>query len=135
MANDTTENLRVYLLTSSDVRSLTSGNVHQNQVPQNRKQDYIWLRLASRQPDHCLDDETGAAPRALLYDCECCSSDLDRSVRLSDAVRALAPYRGSFGDSTVKGVFVNDQDEDYQPVNDMGDIGIHIQTLQIEVCP
>jgi hypothetical protein len=132
---DTAYNLRAYLLTSVAITDLVADRIHQNHVPEDRKEDYIWLRTATRQYDHHLNSPAGEAPRAIYYDCECCSRNLDRSAAIADAVRNLFPYAGTMGDSTTKGAFVNDQDETYIPINEMADEGVHVQAVQIEVMP
>lgn len=132
---DTAENLRTYLLSASAVTTFVADRIHQNHVPDDKSDDYIWFRKASQQYEHHLNSAAGEAPRAIYYDVECCSRDLDRSADLADAVRGLFPYAGTFGDSTTKGAFVNDQDEDYLPFNDDAEDGLHVQALQIEVMP
>lgn len=132
---DTAENLRAYLLTSTTIQGFVADRIHQNHVPEHRAEDYIWFRKASQSYDHHLNSTAGEAPRAIYYDVECCCTDLDRSADLADAVRNLFPYAGTMGDSTTKGAFVNDQDEDYFPMNESEDEGIHVQAVQIEVMP
>lgn len=135
MANDVAQNLRAFMLNDNTLRGLVT-DVHENQVPQSgTMQDYVWFQQVGKVYEQATDDAAGVAPRSVLFDCECCSRRLDNSIKIADAVRNLFPYRGSFGDATVKGVFVNDQSEDYAPLNDMGDIGMNVQSLQIEVCP
>ncbi len=136
MAFDAAQNLRAFLLADTTLNTLVAGGVHENQVPQmGTEQNYIWLAQNGKVYDQATDDEAGVSPRSIMFDCECCSRKLPESVQIGDAVRNLFPMRGTFGDATIKGVFVNDQSEDYVPINDMGDKGIHVQALQIEVCP
>jgi hypothetical protein len=132
---DTTENLRTYLLTSAAIKTLVADRIHQNHVPEHRAEDYIWLRRATQQYEHHLNSTAGESPRAIFYDLECCSRDLDRSAELADSVRAIFPFAGTMGDSTTKGAFVNDQDENYIPINEDADEGVFVQAVQIEVMP
>lgn len=132
---DATENLRKYLLTSATIRLLVADRVHQNTVPESRAEAYIWLRKSSEAYEHHLNSAAGESPRAVYYDLECCATDIEQSTDIADGVRSLFPYAGAFGDTTVKAAFVNDADEDYIPINEMADEGIHVQALQLEVMP
>lgn len=135
MALDTAQNLRAFMLADTTLRGLVTG-IHENQVPQgDTDQAYIWFQQNGKVYDQATDDSAGVSPRSIMFDCECCARGLSASIKIADAVRNLFPYRGAFGDTTVKGVFVNDQSEDYVPINDMGDNGVNVQSLQIEVCP
>jgi hypothetical protein len=131
---DVAENLRAYMLTSTPLKALTS-HIAENKVPQPTPDKYIWVAQNGKVYDQTTDDAAGVAPRSVLFDCECCAKELRDSVAIADEVRALFPYRGTFGDMTIKGAFVNDQSEDYTSVNEMADDGIHSQSLQIEICP
>lgn len=132
---DTAQNLRAYLLADTTLRGLVA-NVHELQVPQTGDtQDYIWFSQNGKVYDEATDDAAGVSPRSIMFDCECCSRNLGQSIKIADAVRGLFPYRGAFGDQTIKGGFINDQSEDYIPINDMGETGINVQSLQIEICP
>lgn len=135
MPNDNAQNLRAYLLASPTLTALVS-RICEVQVPQSgTDQEYIWFAQNGKVYDEATDDAAGIPPRSIMYDCECCSRDLDKSVKIADAVRGLFPYRGAFGDQTIKGGFVRDQSEDYVPLNEMGDTGVNVQSLQIEICP
>lgn len=134
MANDYTQNLKRFFETDQTVRGFVASRVHHNNVP-TEKGDYIWLRRSGHVYDRTFDESAGTAPRLVLYDVECCSSDLHRSSLLADAVRALFPFSGTFGDSTVKYAAVNDQDEDYIPLNSSASVGINVQSLQVEIMP
>lgn len=67
---------------------------------------------------------------------ECAALDLDQAQALADAVGdALSDYRGTFGDMTVQGVFVEDQSDDYEPYYSQGDEGVFMAALQIRIRP
>lgn len=134
MAHDYTQNLKAFLESNSAVSTLVASRIHHNNVP-TEKGDYIWLRRSGQRYERTLDEAAGTPPLSVLYDVECCSSDLNRSATLADAVKNLFPFAGTFGDSTVKGAFVNDQDEDYVPLNSSASVGINVQSLQVEICP
>lgn len=131
---DTAENLRSFLLNTTALTAIVADRVHQAHVPENRTKTYIYFRRATRIYEHTLDSAAGEAPRSELFDLECCSRE-GLSDAVADQVRALFPCAGSFGDQTIKGAFVNDQDEDYIPINQDGDDGVTVQALQLEICP
>lgn len=137
MALDTTQDLRAYLLTSTALTAFVADRICENDIPTfvDARVDYLWLRQSSRVFAHTFDSAAGEAPQALLFDVECCSRSLRNSAAMADAVRALFPYAGTMGDSTIKAAFVNDQGEDYEPLNESASKGIHVQSLQIEICP
>lgn len=135
MANDASENLIAFLNNSTAVRALMTGGAHENTVPQNKKNDYVWFRQTNREYTRTFDEAAGTPPKSIFFDLECCSLDLDRSCSLADEVRNLFPFSGTFGDSTTKGAFAHDQSEDYLPTNEMADEGIHAQSLQLEIMP
>jgi hypothetical protein len=137
MALDYSQNLKAKLGSDTTVASYVASRIHQNRVPtpEETKLDYIWLRRATHQYTRTLDEAAGTAPLSVLYDVECCSRDLNRSAVLADAVRNLFPFSGTFGDSTVKGAFANDQSEDYEPISTSASVGVHVQTIQVEICP
>lgn len=133
---DNAQNLRTYMLANTTLTALIADRVHESQVPQTGTElEYLWFQQNGKVYDEATDDDAGIAPRSIMYDVECCSRSLGKSVQIADAVRGLFPYRGAFGDETIKGGFVRDQSEDYVPANDMGDGRVFVQSLQIEICP
>ena len=137
MAFDYTQNLKAKLATDGTVAGYVANRIHQNRVPtqEETKLDYLWIRRSNHRYERTFDESAGTAPLSVLYDVECCSRDLNRSALLADAVRNIFPFSGTFGDSTVKGAFANDQSEDYEPINLSAGVGVHVQTIQVEICP
>ncbi len=137
MALDYTQNLKAFLGSASAVRTLVASRICHNHVPTGKDAtaDYIWLRRSGQIHEHTMDDAAGTPPRSVLYDLECCSRDLERAADLADAVKALFPYSGTFGESTVKGAFVNDQSDDYVAINENASIGVNVESIQVEICP
>lgn len=132
MANDVDENMKAFLAASTAIRALVGDNICQNKIPQKAIKHYIWLQRATTSYDTTLNDSAGETPRSVSYNVECVSSDLDKAVDIAVAVRNLFPMSGTFGDTTIKGAFANDHSEDYEPVN--GDIGFHVEAVQLEIC-
>ena len=137
------ENFLAFLKADSTIARLVGARIHENQVPQNPTGDYIWFALAGEEDEYCLDDADGAAPFRFRYAVECVgysSSDktygLRKSREMANAVKSrVKNYNGSFGDSTVQGLFVDEVSEDYEPRNDFSDLGFHTRSIAVEVIP
>jgi hypothetical protein len=136
MANDYSQNLIAFLASDATVRGYVASRICQNNVPTgpDATKDYLWLRRSGQQYERTLDEAAGTPPRSVLFDVEACSRDLDRACKIADSIRALFPFSGTFGDSSLKGAFVNDQSEDYVPLNENATIGVHVESLQVEIC-
>jgi len=115
---DTAQNLRAFLIANAGVSAIVGSNACQGSVPQADivETPYVWLGRSQRRLDRTLDSPVGAASDEEWFDVEGISDDLDESQRLGEAIRsALECYRGTMGTQAVKGVFVDDQDDQYIP--------------------
>lgn len=133
MATDYGEDVRTWLLSISGVSSAVSTRCHENHVPDDKDGPYIWYRHGGIQPDDCLDDSAGTEPLNVSYDIEICGDDLGQVATIAKAIRNATPMRGTFGASTVKGVFVDNHDEDYLYQNQYADEVRHLQSLQLTI--
>jgi hypothetical protein len=134
---DYAQNIKAYLQAQPSVAALVASRIHHNNMPTiaETNNDYIWFNRAGHVYDRTLDEAAGTEPRSVLFNMECCSRDLGRAAALADAVRNLFPFSGTFGDDTLKGAFANDQSEDYVPINEASLVGVHVESLQLEICP
>lgn len=133
MATDYGEDVRSWMLSIGIVSSAVGTRCHENHVPDGKDTPYIWYRHGSIQPDDCLDDTAGNEPLSVSYDIEICGDDLGDCVDIAKAIRNATPMRGTFGNATVKGVFVENHDEDYVYQNQFADEVRHIQSLQLTI--
>ena len=132
---DVAERLRTFLIAGSSVTAIVASRVHQNMVPESSAIPYIWYRRARTDEPRTLD---GGAPSGYeqFFDIECVSEDLDECQSLAYAVRdRLNNYRGSFADSTVKGIFVEDHSDDYIPRSVSSDDVAHVAALSVQIIP
>lgn len=129
------ENMRTFLLAQSSVHSAVNERVHQNHVPQEGPPDppYIYYAITGTADDAAIDDSAGG-PTRYFFGVECWGTTVKESRDLATNVQAaLNKHRGTFGDTTVKGVFAADAADDYEPRGHSGDEGLHVSALAVEV--
>ena len=130
---DVATRLRTFLLTDATISQMVGEQVHQGFVPENTAGDYIWFSRAAVEPLRVL--ASGAIdPLSVRFDVEAISEDIDRSQSLAAAIRSKCDaYRGTFGDSTTQGIFVEDHNDDYTPRGVFSDDVLHVAALSVEV--
>jgi hypothetical protein len=137
LANTIDENLRAYLAADSTVRKLVGGRIHENHVPQPYVGDYIWFAFAGGESERTLSGDSAALFR-VRFDLECIARSISQARRIAAAVfAALEGYaRGAtFGDTTLQGIFVEEQPDEYLPRGVLADSGLHVASKSVEVVP
>jgi hypothetical protein len=137
--SDTAEQLRAFVLASSDVKAIIGDRMYEDKVPQSMLANplpFIWFSTRLETPANVLNGSVGELPDNITFDLECVSRNKPTSKDLARVTRALLNnYRSStstdFGGGSTKGVFVLDKDSDYAPVN--GDTGQYVQALDVQV--
>ena len=128
----TEENLRTCLLDSSDIKAAVKA-VSYNFVPQDKDTPYIFFQQSGATDDVSLGDSAGTPTRP-RYAIECWAENPYDAISLKNLVQSrLHKYRGTFGDTTVKGIFAEDVDDNYIPNGNGGDDGLHGAALFAEV--
>ena len=132
--SDVTENFRAFLLADAAIEAVVPNRVHEDHVPQGALQPFIWFRKRSATNlGATLNSANGESPDDFYFDVECVGNQ-EKSKTLTELVRARCNfYRGAFGDTTCKGAFVNDQDDDYFPKSIGGDSGLYVGALDVRV--
>ncbi len=129
----TEENLRAFILADANIKASVATRVSYNKVPQDKDVPYIFFQQQGADDSPVLDD----SPRAPLqprYAIECWAATPASAVALKNLVQPrLNLYRGTFGDTTVKGIFAADADDEYVPLGDGGDSGLHGVAIVAEV--
>lgn len=130
---DVATRLRTHLVTDSAIAALVGENVHQGNVPQSIDGDYIWFGRSGVESLRVL--AAGAIdPLAVRFDVEAISHDLDRCQQIASAIRTRCDaYRGTFADTTVQGIFVEDHSDDYIPRGVFSDDGPHVAAMNVEI--
>jgi hypothetical protein len=141
------ENLKTYLQGDATIAKLVGVRIHENKVPMqfangvwkpiHGKQSYIWFAYAGGESERTLGQTAGALFR-YRFDLECIASELRPARQLSAAVfaRLDSVVKGTtFVTQTVQGIFCEDQADDYVPKGVLGDTGMHICSMLVEVIP
>jgi hypothetical protein len=127
---DVATRLRTFLLADSAIAAAVGPRVHQAFVPEDTPTPCIYFTRAGTGDELCIG-EIGAAPFRHTFALECIGKDLDESQSIAALVKTRCNgYYGSFADTTVKGIFVEDQSDDYEP-----QYGYHDASLSLEVVP
>lgn len=127
---DVATRLRTFLLADASIAAVVGPRVHQAFVPEDTPLPCIYFTRAGTRDERALG-EVGAAPFSHTFDVEALASTLADSQSLAGLVRTrINGYIGSFADTTVKGIFVEDQADDYEPT-----YGYHDASLSVEVIP
>jgi hypothetical protein len=127
---DVATRLRTFLLADSSIAAAVGPRVHQAFVPEDTPTPCIYFTRAGTSDELCIG-EIGAAPFRHTFSLECIGKDLDESQELAALIKTRCNgYYGSFADTTVKGIFVEDQSDDYEP-----QYGYHDASLSLEVVP
>lgn len=130
------EDIRSYLIAQAGVATLAGARIHQAKAPQGYGGTFaVFFRRQTENEDE-LNASLGEAAFREFFDVECVSIDLDESQRLADAIKAVTHnLEGSFGSGlgTVQGVFVRDQDDQYEPRISDEDGALHVAALDVEI--
>lgn len=136
MANTVDENLKLFLAGDSTIVKLVGGRIHENHVPSQFIGDYVWFAFSGGDSERTLGDAPAASLFRYRFDVECIARSIRQARLIANAVFArLDSHRGSFGDSTVQGIFVEEQPDEYEPRGVLGDTGIHVASKSVEVIP
>jgi hypothetical protein len=136
---DTATRLRDFLLEDSTIKAAVGSRVYQGSAPQADDQNhllipFIWFTRTTTDDARSLDSAAGAAAFSETFSLEVVDVDIDKSQTIATNVRSrLNNYRGSFSDSTVKGIFVDAQADGYEPLSIPADAGFHVPALLVEV--
>ena len=129
------ENIRTVLLAdSTGVNAIVDGRVHQNNVPESIPMPRVWYTRAASFED--VDNAGVGGLTDSSWDIECHAEDLGDALNLADKVKSLLNgTKGSFGDDSVQGVFVEDHDDDYLPkgIGEDDDSHIHVASISAQI--
>ena len=129
----TEENMRTFLLSDSDIAQAVGPRVAYNNFGQTKGNPRIFFQQTGAADDVAMDDPAGEPTRP-QYTIEAIDSTPEGAVALKKLVHAkVNKARGTFGDTTVKGIFAADVADNYSP-NGLGeDAGQHWAAFIAEV--
>lgn len=130
---DYAQELRATLLGLAAVRAAVGEHVFVSHVPRFRDRPYVWVGQAAVAYDECLDPGPDDPPWAVDFDVEVVAPKRDQARQIAAAIRALSHTRGPFGAGRCAGIFLENQSEDYAPVNDFSDDGLFLELLRLRV--
>ncbi len=126
------EDFRTYLKAQSTVTRIVGDKIMQAPAHAKVHPPFVVYRRRGRVEEPTLAGEVGFVETNL--DVECRGRDLSEAETLADAVHdALNAYRGTWGSRTINGVFVLDQDDDYEFLPPFSDETEHVATAIVQV--
>lgn len=128
-------NFRKFLLAQSSLARKVAARIHQDHIPQSSSAPYVYFSRQNAEFLTCLDSEVGEQPHAQSFAIECIGRDIGDAQELGDEIRAINNYKGTFGDTSVQAVFVEDQSDDYEPRVLSGDDGAFSCNLRVTIYP
>lgn len=126
---DVATRFRTLLLSDSAIAGKVGLKVHQATIPEGTEPPFIFFKRIGVVFERTLGT-TGTDPFRWLFDVDCVGMDLDQAQELADEIRDYDGYSGTFADTTCKGIFVDDQTDEYET-----EFGDHVASLSVEVIP
>lgn len=128
------QSIRTFLLSKSAITDIIGAKAHQSRAPQVSDAPFIVYFRRTAEDERELAPAVGDDAFRESFDVECVSDDLIEAEALAAEVRAaMNNYGGSFGSGTVQGVFVEDQDDQYQQRLQYQDGVLHTAALYLEL--
>jgi hypothetical protein len=137
------ENLRTFIVNSTSIASSTYWRpkgigtaevVEQDSLREHPPDPRIWFSRAGKDEEVDLDGSGGLAETS--WDVEVQSADQDAAKDIADRLWGrLRGYRGTFGSTaySVLGVFVEDQDDDYEWRGVASESVNHVSAMRVRV--
>ena len=131
---DVETRFKKHLQGDSSVAGKVGDRIHNDHVPQDKSRPYVWYRRRLTTPHPTLGSAAGEVPHEFIFDVETIAKTNREAKQVAEYVRArLHCYRGTFDDSTVQGIFVVEQDSDYEPEGTGGDTGVFFMAFGAQV--
>lgn len=131
------EDLRTFIITNDNILDLLpdaadGGVVQQNTIDQESPDTRIWFQRADT--EHELDQDGTKGLKHIIFDIEIMSLDIDVALDLTEVVKdELHGYMGTFGNSSVLGIFVESHGDEYEPKGTNEDEGLNVSALQVKI--
>lgn len=127
-------NFRKFLKSNSALNAKLQDRIYEDHVPQIAPRPFIWMRKRSGQSHDELAPAIGTEAKDFAFDVEVVADDQRQAKTICELFSTCANfYRGAFGDLTAQGVFVNDQDADYEPQSVGDDKGRFVEAADVRV--
>jgi hypothetical protein len=127
-------NFRKFLKADAALNLKIQDRVYEDHVPQTAARPFIWLRKRSGVSHDELAPAAGTEAKDFAFDVECVADNMPQAKLLCELLSSRCNfYRGTFGEATALGVFVSDQDADYEPQSISSDKGLFVEAADIRV--
>lgn len=127
------QNLRAVLIGDTTLKEYVGARVHDSYAPDPDRGYFIAYAQTGNVDDMALDDSAGQ-PTRTQFAVEIHGDDLGVVGTIAERCQAiLHKMRGTFGDTTVKGVFAESMSKDYIPKAVQGDQVRSWMALAVEV--
>lgn len=133
---DAAENLRTFLL--ADASLLTSLGDQCGQIRTLQADTYpfcVFFRTGTDgDSERTVNQAVGTSPFRKFFDIEVVSNDLDEAADIAERIKTYADgFSGTFGATTIQGLFIEDHDDEYQARSVEDDESIYVQALQVQL--
>ena len=124
----------VSLLTGeATISALVGSRVFIGKAPEKATLPHIVITQMGSEENTSIDGLSGQL-RTLTFDIDCRAKRSVEVESLATAVRTfIDDYSGTAGSYTIGAVFVNDEQDDYEPPADGSDVGVHVVTLDVDI--
>jgi hypothetical protein len=125
-----------FLRANTSIAAKVGPAVYHRHVPQPPPSRFIYLVREGFRHERCLGEAADPA-FSHYYAVEAIAENEEEADAIADIIRGLdgRPYGTTFGGRTLKGLFIEEQSDDYEPKAVGSDLGYHIPALRVEVIP
>lgn len=123
-----------FLKANASIAAKVGRAVFHRHVPQSAPERFIYLKRTSFRHERHLE-QTGDPAFSHTFAVEVIAENEEEADELADLIRGLDGTSGTFGGRTIQGMFVDDQDDDYEPMQIGSDLGWHKPIFSVEVVP
>jgi hypothetical protein len=127
-------NFRKFLKSNTALNAKVQDRIYEDHVPQIAARPFIWLRKRSGLSLEELSPSIGSEAKDFSFDVEVVADDQRQAKLICELFSSCCNFhRGAFGELTAQGVFVNDQDADYEAQSVGDDKGRFVEAADVRV--
>ena len=128
---DIAENLRTLFTGTTAIKERIGGRMSQDKVPTGYQRPFIYYERTAVRHERTLGDAQGEVPFSETFAIVCVADTPRDAEGLEDAVRTLDGGAGT----GIDRLFIDEQDDDYEPVAEGLEAGRYMRILSAEVFP
>lgn len=137
---DTATRFRNFLKSNAAVKGKLGDRIFMDRVPKFDGSPYLWYRRMSAAPIDHLGPTAGEAPTEETFEVEVISKVESETQQITDLIcgsansgLALNGYRGTFDDTTVRGVFVTDREGGHASTGIGENVGLFFTAFNVQI--